>query len=499
MIAVPEGSVADLLRRARQAGPERIAVIHEDRRLSFRELDDRSSSLATHLAGMGIRKTDRVAVALPNGPDLAVALFGILKAGGVVVPVNPSSRPHEIRFVWEDSSPRAVVAGPGVPTGLAGIGPVIRAGAPGRGEVELAELTRGPGGDPAVPVDPGEDLAALPYSSGTTGTSKGVMLTHSNLLANVRQFHEALPCGPGDRFLVHLPLHHSYGMTVALLGGIGAAARLVMVHPFHPGRVLEQMERHRATCLHTVPPALRALGRWQDLERFDLSSLRYVKSGAAPLDPEVARTFTRRTGVPVIQGYGLTEASPLTHCDDPAGPRPETIGPPVAGTDHRFVDPGTGEDVPAGAAGELVVRGPQVMRGYWRRPAETKQALAGGWLRTGDIAVLEPDGRVRIVGRIKEMIKVRGFAVAPAEIEALILRCPGVADCAVVGRPDPSWGEVPEAFIVRANGGPTAEEVVRHVASHAESHKRVRAVRFVPVIPRSPSGKILRHLLPGGS
>jgi long-chain acyl-CoA synthetase len=270
----------------------------------------------------------------------------------------------------------------------------------------------------------------------------------------------------------------------------------VILSRFDPDEVLGQIEAERPTLFFTVPPVVLFLLHHPQLTRFNLSSLKYINTGAAPLAPSLGAEFAAATGVVVKQGYGLTETSPVTHVDYFVAPRLETVGPPVADTEQKIVDPESGVELPLGASGELCVRGPQVMVGYWNRPQETEQVLRDGWLRTGDIAALDAAGYCRILDRAMEMIKVRGFAVAPAEVEAALLRHPQVADCAVVGVADPEWGEWPRAFVVPQPGtAPHPEELIAFVASQLATFKAPREVRFIDRIPRSAAGKILRRLL----
>jgi long-chain acyl-CoA synthetase len=270
----------------------------------------------------------------------------------------------------------------------------------------------------------------------------------------------------------------------------------VILSRFDPDEVLGQIEAERPTLFFTVPPVVLFLLHHPQLSGFELSSLKYINTGAAPLAPSLGAEFAAETGVVVKQGYGLTETSPVTHVDYALAPRLETVGPPVADTEQKIVDPESGVELPLGASGELCVRGPQVMAAYWNRPQETEQVLRDGWLRTGDIAALDAAGYCRILDRAKEMIKVRGFAVAPAEVEAALLRHPQVADCAVVGVADPEWVEWPRAFVVSQPGSaPDPEELIAFVASQLATFKAPREVRFIDRIPRSAAGKILRRLL----
>ena len=365
-------------------------------------------------------------------------------------------------------------------------------------------LERAPRSAPRVEVDPREDLAVLPYSSGTTGLPKGVMLTHFNLTANVQQFlgreREAASLREDDVVLVHLPLFHIYGMNVLMNGAMGAGATQVMMARFDMEQLLQLLAQHRVTMLFTVPPVVLGLTQYPGVRNYDLSALRLCFSGAAPLGAELQRRASEALGVPVVQGYGLTETSPVTNSDfvEPERARPGSVGPAMPDTEEKVVDLETGtRELPPGETGELLVRGPQVMRGYWNNPAATAEGLtADGWLRTGDIVRMDPDGYVWVLDRKKELIKYKGFQVAPAELEALLLEHPAVGDVAVVGKPDVEAGEVPKAFVVLKRGaGAAAEDLMGFVEGKVAGFKRIREVEFVEAIPKNPSGKILRRVL----
>ena len=350
-----------------------------------------------------------------------------------------------------------------------------------------------------APVDPQRSVVAMPYSSGTTGLPKGVLLTHRNLVANVLQVQASVGLRPGSATVAFLPYFHIYGMTVLMnlylaVGGVQAT-----LPRFDMEAVLRLIEEHRATQLFVAPPVVLGLAKHPMVERFDLSSLEFVLSGAAPLGAELAEACAARLGCPVVQGYGMTELSPVSHFALAGRNRPGSSGEAVAMTECRLVDPATGEDCAAGEAGELWVRGPQVMLGYHRNPAAAAAMTADGWLRTGDLAEIDGDGFMTVVDRVKELIKVCAFQVAPAELEGLLVSHPEVADVAVIGMPDAEKGETPKAFVVpTAGGAPDLAELQRFLAGRVASYKMIQAVELVDAIPRSPSGKILRRVLRAG-
>ncbi len=503
--------VQRLLERAAVLWPSETAIIEGDRRFTFAEIDAASGKLASALLTMGIGRGKRVALLAPNCAEFEVAFFGILKAGATVTTINSGYREREIAYQLNVSGAEVLI----VHHSLVDVADLAR---PDAGELrETVIIAKGPNvahsfwalidaqtGPPTPPdLDPYEDLAALPFSSGTTGLQKGVMLTHANLHANVRQYLER----PGeesvvrrdDVVLVHLPLFHIYGMTVLQLNAIAAGAVQVMMGRFDMGELLSLIAQHRVTALYTAPPVCLGLSLTPLLDEYDIASLRFVLSGAAPLSAELQMRLADRLGCPVIQGYGLTETSPVTNSDysDERG-KPGTIGPALPDTEERIVDVETGtRDVPPGELGELLIRGPQVMKGYFEQPEATADAITpDGWLHTGDIASMDEDGYVRIVDRKKELIKYKGFQVAPAELEGVLLEHPAVADAAVIPKPNLEAGEVPKAFVVlKADAAPSADELIAFVAERVATFKQVREIEFADAIPKNASGKLLRRVL----
>lgn len=348
-----------------------------------------------------------------------------------------------------------------------------------------------------VEVDPAEDIVVLPYSSGTTGLPKGVELTHRNLVANLTQNAAMSTVTDDDVILAVLPFFHIYGLQVLMNGVLFNGARAVTLPRFEMEQFLQTIQDHAVTRAALVPPIILGLAKHPLVDEYDLSSLIQVGSGAAPLSAEVEKAATAHTGTEVVQGFGLTETSPVTHAPPPEGFRPGSIGVPVPNTEIRVVDPESGEDLGPGEQGELWVRGPQVMKGYLNNPEATRGAIdLDGWFRTGDIGMVDEDGHWHITDRLKELIKYKGFQVAPAELEALLLTHPAVVDAAVIGIGDKEAGEVPKGFVVLREGArATASELTGHVASHVAHFKQIREIEFVDEIPKSLSGKILRRVL----
>ncbi len=373
------------------------------------------------------------------------------------------------------------------------------------GHRSLADMLGSTGHEPVVDIDPVTDVAALPYSSGTTGTPKGVMLTHRQIATNLAQLEPAVPTGPGDRILAVLPFFHIYGLTALMNAPLRQGAAVVVLPRFDLETFLAAIENHRITGLYVAPPIVLALAKHPAVAHYDLSSLKYIISAAAPLDANLAAACSQRLGLPPVgQAYGMTELSPGTHVvpvrDMPTAP-PGTVGKLIAGTEMRVVsldDPD--KDLGIGEAGELLIRGPQVMKGYLGRPDETAAMIdPDGWLHTGDVGYVDDGGWLFVVDRVKELIKYKGFQVAPAELEALLLTHPGIADAAVVGEYNDDNNEVPHAYVVRQQTALdlSQSEVLMYVAERVAPYKRVRVVTFIDSVPRAASGKILRRELRG--
>jgi 4-coumarate--CoA ligase len=475
------------------------------RALTGRELREGIERLAGGLRARGIGPGSVVAIMAPNLPEYAVVFHGAAWAGATVTTLNPTYTAEEVGQQLRDSGACLLVT---VPPMLE----TARAGAEGSEVREIAVIGSAEGATPLhalmgealaaqVPVDPATHVVALPYSSGTTGLPKGVMLTHRNLVANVTQVGETMGVRPGDSTLAFLPYFHIYGLVVQLNLYLARGGIQVTMPRFEIEGALRLIEAHRIRHLYVAPPVILALAKHPAVEGRDLSSLAFVLSGAAPLGADLAAACARRIGVETIQGYGMTEMSPVSHFTPPGRDRPGASGLAVPNTECRIVDPETGTDRPPGEEGELWVRGPQVMAGYLGRPDATAATLTpDGWLRTGDLARIDADGYLFIVDRVKELIKVRGFQVPPAELEALLVTHPGVTDVAVVGIPDEEAGEVPKAFVVPAPGAaPALGELQDFLAGHVASYKQIRDLAIVEAIPKSPSGKILRRVLRNGA
>ncbi|MER5546806.1 4-coumarate--CoA ligase family protein [Streptomyces sp. NPDC002589] len=478
--------------------------------LTYEQVDRFHRRIAAGLADAGVRKGDVLALHSPNTIAFPTAFYAATRAGASVTTVHPLATPAEFAKQLGDSGAHWIVTvSPLLGTArraaeLAGGIREIFVCDSATGHRSLIDMLATTAPEPRLAFDPAEDIAALPYSSGTTGVPKGVMLTHRQIATNLAQLEPAVTMAPGDRILAVLPFFHIYGLTALMNAPLRKGATVVVLPRFDLETFLAAIENHRITGLYVAPPIVLALAKHPAVTRYDLSSLKYVLSAAAPLDARLARACAERLGLPPIgQAYGMTELSPGTHVvpldqlhDAPAG----TVGRLIAGTEMRIVsldDPG--KDLGTGESGEILIRGPQVMKGYLGRPDATAALIdADGWLHTGDVGHVDAEGWLFVVDRVKELIKYKGFQVAPAELEALLLTHPGIADAAVIGTCDEDGNEVPHAFVVRRAGAPddlTENEILLYVAERVAPYKRVRRITFIDTVPRAASGKILRREL----
>jgi len=503
-VAVPDISLPAFVLAGSEGRAGKPALIDgpSGRTLTYEELAAGVRGAAAGLARRGLRKGDVLALFSPNLPEFPVAFHGTLAAGGVVTTVNSLNTADEVAKQLRAAGARFLVTvAPFLERALpaaasAGIEEVFVLGE-AEGATPFASLLEGGGAAPRVEIDPRQDLAALPFSSGTTGLAKGVMLTHENLVANACQVLALQPMRADDVLAGVLPFFHIYGLTCVLNAALSQGATLVTLPRFELEAFLRLVQDQRVTRAYVVPPVVLALARHPAVAEYDLSSLELVNSGGAPLDAALQEACAERLGCVVAQGYGLTETSPVTHLTSsrPGKTRPGAIGEIAPSTEAKVVDVATGAELGPGEDGEILVRGPQVMKGYLNDPQATAATVdPGGWLHTGDIGHADEDGYFYVVDRLKELIKYKGYQVAPAELEALLVGHPAVADAAVVPKPDEEAGEVPKAYVV-LRGETTGEELMAYVAERVAPYKRVREVEVVDEIPKSPSGKILRRVL----
>jgi acyl-CoA synthetase (AMP-forming)/AMP-acid ligase II len=502
-IPIPEVAVdAFALRRAGDLA-DKPALIDgpTGRTLSYGELARQVDRVAAGLQRRGLAKGQVVGLCSPNCPEYAIAFLGVARAGGVTTTISPLATSGELAWQLRDAQAHFLVADPAVlekAREAARQAPSVREVfviGQGAGATPFDALLVEAAGPEEVGIAPREDLVALLYSSGTTGLPKGVMLTHSNLVAEVAQLDGLLPLAEADTALAFLPFFHCYGLGVILLPAVRTGATIVTMPRFDVEGFLALVQRHRVSLGFLVPPVVLALAKSPLVDRYDLSSLRVAYSGGAPLDDGLAAACTARLGATVIQAYGMTEASGATHCTPAGKNKPGSVGPGCRNTETKVVDLASGAALGPGQPGEICIRGPQVMKGYLNHPEATANAVdPGGWLHTGDVGYADDEGYVFIVDRVKEMIKYKAYQVAPAELEALLVSHPAVADAAVIGIPDAEAGEAPKAFVVR-RGDVSQEELLGYVAARVAPYKKVRRVEFIEAIPKSPSGKILRRVL----
>ncbi len=507
----PSYPYAGLLARTAEQYPEHVAIMFKDVNLTYRELDALVNSFANTLLDLGIGKGQTVCLFMTNRPEYVISWFAIARIGAVASPMNPAYKEREVAYQLSNSEAVAILVQQellplvqAVRTETPALEHVVVVGSgqyvPRAGTLLFSHLLRTH--PPASPtIEPGwEDVVALPYSSGTTGLPKGVMLSHKNLVCNAVQSVATARITFEDRLLVFVPLYHIYGIMLMGLAAM-TGARLVLMERFEAGRCLQLIQEQGITILYSVPQVLAVLNDWPQLHEYDLHTVRFTQCGAAPVPPPLARRFEQLTHIPVMTSYGLTEASPGTHSNpvyDPRLMKVETIGLPIHDTQQKIVDIETGQiELGVGEEGELIVQGPQVMQGYWKAPEATAEALRDGWLYTGDIGWRDEEGYVTITDRKKELIKYKSLSVAPAQLEAVLLEHPAVADVAVIARPNEEAGEVPKAFVVLRAGyeQQDRDELMDWINGQLASYKHVREIEFIEAIPRNPSGKILRRIL----
>lgn len=527
----PEISLGEVLRKSATESPEKNALTYFGTRLTFRELDVLVDKFGEALQGLGIKKGDRVAIYLPNIPQFVIAYYGVLRVGGVVVACSPLYKGRELAHILVDSEAKVLITWDRIYTYVQEVKketklsnvittsvrdylpPILRLLSPLKGvksypcpgAIDMkTHLAKYRGQPKPVGIEPKKDLALLQYTGGTTGIPKGAMLTHYNLVVNVVQVAEWASLRPSeDVHLTALPLFHIYGMTVAMNAPIYTRGPMILIpDPRDIGGILKTIDKEKPTIFCGVPTMYVALINRPDIQKHNLRSIRTCISGAAALPVEVQRKFEELSGGRLVEGYGLTETSPVTHVnplDAPSKNRPGSIGIPVSDTEAKIMDLEVGEqELPPGEVGELAIRGPQVMMGYWNKPDENKMALRAGWFYTGDIATMDGDGYFRIVDRKKDMINVSGLKVWPREVEEILFEHPAVREAAVVGIPDPRSGEAVKAYVILKQdyrGKVTPEEIVKFCKEKIASYKAPDLIEFREELPKTQVGKILRREL----
>lgn len=529
-IEYPNISLGEALRETARKYPQNPAIIYFGRRITYSELDQFVDKFATALQDLGVKKGDRVGIQLPNIPQFVIAFYGALRAGAICVACSPMFKARELEHQLNDAGVETLVVmdtlysivqeikdGTKLRNVIATsprdyLPPLLRTLSPLKGvkshecpgALDFVALMKKYAANPRpVEVKP-DDLAVLQYTGGTTGVPKGAMITHRNLIVNASQCEFVLPIRRGvDIHVTVLPLFHIFGMTTVMNAPILTGTTMLLIpDPRDPKGILEAISKQKATLFCSVPTTYVALVNRPDIKKYDLTSIRACISGAAPLPVEVQKKFEQLTGGRLVEGYGLTETSPVTHVnplDDPKKNRPGSIGIPGPDTDAKIVDLETGtRDLKPNEVGELVIKGPQVMQGYWNKPDETKIALRNRWLYTGDIAKMDEDGYFYIVDRKKDMIDVSGLKVWPREVEEVLYEHPAVKEAAVLGVPDPYRGETVKAYVIVKpgyEGKVTEEEIIKFCKERIATYKAPRSVEFRESLPKTLVGKILRRQL----
>ncbi|BCJ85453.1 long-chain-fatty-acid--CoA ligase [Effusibacillus dendaii] len=492
---------------------DRTALSFYHSQITYNQLQALSKQMSGALHQAGVQKGDRVAVMLPNCPHYVIAFYGTLRRGATIVQVNPLYTEHEIDCIVNDSGADILIV-------YADLYPRVKNTESFKKlkkivlvpfhplTIELEDnsvlwddflKTAAP--VPDEPVNPTEDIAVLQYTGGTTGRSKGAMLTHYNLVSNVQQINahnEGQPVTEEDKILAVIPLFHVYGMTCTMNLGVLGGANVILLPRFDTLEVLQTIKAHKPSLFPGVPTMYVAINAYPGAEQYGIDAIRICNSGSAPLPVELMHSFEAKTGANMLEGYGLSEASPTTHTTPFQGPKKAgSIGIPLPGTEARIVDLETGtRTLPIGETGELIIRGPQVMKGYWKMPDETAHTLRDGWLYTGDIARMDEDGYFYIVDRKKDMIIASGYNIYPRDVEEVIYTHPSVLETVVIGVPDEYRGETVKAFIVLKPGQTaTAEEIEQHCRQHLAAYKVPRLIEFRESLPKTAVGKILRRVL----
>lgn len=503
-VELPKTDLTTVVLRYAEEKADQPALIDgtTGRELTYRQLQTQVNHFATGLHQRGFRKGDVCAVFCPNCPEYGVIFLGVAKLGGINTTVNSLYSSSELVHQFKDSGARFLITIPqfmdrALPAAReAGIEEIFVLGE-AEGAQPFASLMNNDGQAPAVDIDPDKDLVALPYSSGTTGLAKGVMLTHTNLIANMVLSCEMNVLKPGDRMVGVLPFFHIYGMVLILNLAVYRGVPLVTIPRFELEQFLQIVQDYKITSLNLVPPLILALAKHPLVEKYDLSSVRIIGSGAAPLGSDLEQSCGERLGCDIYQGYGLTEVAGASHINIAPVPPDKrgSVGQVLPNTESRVIDTESGAELGVNEKGEVLIRGPHVMIGYLNNQQATEQCIdSDGWFHTGDIGYADEDGYFFIVDRVKELIKYKGYQVPPAELEAILVAHPAIADAAVIPSPDEEAGEVPKAFVVLKEDM-TPEAIMDYVAGKVAPHKKIRRLEIVDEIPKSASGKILRRVL----
>jgi long-chain acyl-CoA synthetase len=511
-IEIPNITLPQMLLETTAKYPQNNALSFYGKKFTYQEVTRAANGFANVLQKKGVQKGDRVAIMLPNCPQYVISYYGTLFAGGIVTQVNPMLVEREIEHILNDSGAETIVVFDAVYPRVKSVQKntklktIIVVSLPPTGQ-EIEDYTfesfmaEAAGAPAPVDIDPAHDVALLQYTGGTTGRSKGAMLTHRNLYANVLQCYEFFKDTTNigqDRYLTVIPLFHVFGMTACMNLSIFTASESIMLPRFDLEEVLNTIKVEQPTTFPGVPTMYVAITNHPKAQEYGIDSIVVCNSGSAPMPLELMKEFEGKTGAKILEGYGLSEASPVTHCNPIFGERkPGSVGIGYPSTDYKIVDLGTGaEEVPTGELGELVIKGPQVMKGYWNMPEETAITLRDGWLYTGDIARVDEDGYLYIVDRKKDLIIASGYNIYPRDIEEVIYEHPAVQEAVVVGVPDPYRGETVKAYVVlKAGKEATEEEIIDYCRQNLAAYKVPKLIEFRSELPKTNVGKILRRAL----
>lgn len=510
----PKLTLSQVLHQTTAKYPDHTAFIFLDKHWTYRQYNELVSKMANILIDLGLAIGDTVGIYLPNSPQFLIVYYGILRAGGIAVPINPMLTGQDLTFIIKDTGMKILITSAEslatieqaktadlqiITTALTGqLDPESnQPESPGVLALEKL-LATAAAADPEVPIGP-EAIANLQYTGGTTGRPKGAMLSHANLLANAIQFRDWFKnvYNDGDgRFLGVIPFFHIYGLTTTINGPILTGSAIILHSRFDINEIMQSINKYKPNLFMGVPAMYAAIAM-RDSGDYDLSSIRACVSGSSPLPPAVQQRFQEVTGGKLVEGYGLSECSPIVTVTPIYGTvKPGSIGIPIADTKIKIVEPTTGEEITkSGEIGELLVQGPQVMQGYWNNPEETKMVLADGWLHTGDLVYMDDDGYIFIADRLKDMIIMGGEKIYPRELEDFFYTHPAVKEVAVTGIPHPLRGEVPKAFVVLKDGVETTEKELRQYCLAHLSKFKVPKIQIIDALPRNAVGKVLRRLL----
>ncbi|WP_246943980.1 long-chain-fatty-acid--CoA ligase [Bacillus pinisoli] len=512
-IEIPNKTMPQILQDTTQTYPDHNALTFYHKKISYRELSTLVGAFASALQQNGVTKGDRVAIMLPNCPQYVISYYGTLTVGAIVTQLNPMLVERELQYILNDSGAETIVIFDALYPRLKAIQSETSVKKVVVVSLQPTEqtftpdlmfeqfLAAGNGKVSYVDIDPAEDVAILQYTGGTTGRSKGAMLTHRNLVANIYQcvefYKDDLQFGQ-ERYLTVIPLFHVFGMTACMNFAIFTGSSSILLPRFDLQEVLNTIQAEKPTIFPGVPTMYVAITNHPEAEKYGIDSIRICNSGSAPMPVELLREFERKTGARILEGYGLSEASPVTHCNPNFAERkPGTIGIGYPSTEYKVVDLAEGiTEVDPGELGELIIRGPQVMKGYWNMPEETANTLRDGWLYTGDIARMDDEGYVSIMDRKKDMIIAGGFNIYPRDIEEILYEHPAVMEAVVVGVPDEYRGETVKAVIVPKAGKEVSEdEIIQYCRENMSAYKVPRLVEFRAELPKTSVGKILRRVI----